>query len=249
MGELDGKAVVITGAGAGMGRACCEIFVREGARVLGADVSGKEQATAEALGGAMVAVPADISQEPDVEAMMAAAVAAFGKVDAVLNVAAITSAAPLADVTVEDYERITAVNLRGMMLGTKHAIRTMLPTGGGVILNWASAGGLNASRMPVSVYGATKAGVISFTKSAAVEYGRKGIRANAIVPGGIVVTDMSGGREGVERFPQLLDAVPLRRACEPEEVAELASFLVSDRAPYINGSVITIDGGQTAVLV
>jgi NAD(P)-dependent dehydrogenase (short-subunit alcohol dehydrogenase family) len=160
-------------------------------------------------------------------------------------VAGVAGAGRLADVTVEEFDRIVSVNLLGVMLGTKHAIRTMVPSGGGVILNWSSTGGMNGSRMPVAVYSATKAGVISFTKQAAVEYGRKGIRANAICPG-LTVTEMSGGREAIEKFPELVQGAPLGRAGEPEEVAELACFLASDRAPFLTGAVIPIDGGLTA---
>ena len=151
----------------------------------------------------------------------------------------------MADVTVEDFHRIMGVNLLGVMLGTKHAIRTMLPTGGGVILNWASTGGMTGSKTPVAIYCASKAGVIQFTRQAAIDYGRKGIRANAICPG-LTVTEMSGGREAIEKFPALVEGAPMGRAGEPEEVAELACFLASDRAPFLTGAVIPIDGGLTA---
>lgn len=248
MGELDGKVAVITGAGSGMARASARAFVREGARVLGADISGKEKETAVDLGDAFVPFHADVSNEADVEAMFAAALNAFGRVDAVLNVAGVGSMQPLADVALADYERVMAINLRGVMLGTKHGISTMLPTGGGVILNWASAAGLNASRLGVSTYAASKAGVIAFTKAAAVEYGPQGIRANVVCPGGVIVTEMTGGRAALERHSGLVETVPLKRAGEPEEVAELACFLASDRATFITGAVIPIDGGQTAIL-
>jgi NAD(P)-dependent dehydrogenase (short-subunit alcohol dehydrogenase family) len=245
MGELDGKVAVITGAGSGMARASAKVFVREGARVLGADVSGREQETAEELGDAFVPFHADVSQEAEVEAMFAAALDAFGRVDAVLNVAGIGSGGPLADNTVEEYDRIMSVNLLGVMLGTKHGIRAMVPTGGGSIVNWSSTGGMNGSKTPVSIYSASKAGVISFTKQAAIEYARDGIRANAICPG-LIVTELSGGREAIEKFPHLVKGAPMRRAGEPEEVAELACFLASDRAPFLTGAVIPIDGGLTA---
>ena len=245
MGELEGKVAVITGAGSGMARASARVFVREGARVLGADVSGREQETAEELGDAFVPFRADVSQEADVEAMFAAALQAFGQVDAVLNVAGIGSGGPLADATVDEYDRIMSVNLLGVMLGTKHGIRTMVPTGGGSIVNWSSTGGMNGSKTPVGIYCASKAGVISFTKQAAIEYAREGIRANAICPG-LIVTELSGGREAIEKFPHLVKGAPMRRAGEPEEVAELACFLASDRAPFLTGAVIPIDGGLTA---
>jgi NAD(P)-dependent dehydrogenase (short-subunit alcohol dehydrogenase family) len=247
MAELEGKVAVITGAGSGMGRASSQVFVREGARVLAADISGGQDKTAEALGDAVVSCHVDVADEASVEAMFARAIEAFGQVDAVLNVAGIGSASPLADTTLDEYERIMSINLKGVMLGTKHGIRTMLPTGGGVILNWSSTGGMNGSRMPTGVYSASKAGVISFTKAAAIEYGTQGIRANAICPG-FIETEMSGGKGAAERFPGLVQGSALQRGGQPEEVAELASFLASDRATYLTGAVIPIDGGSTCSL-
>jgi len=247
MGELDSKVAVITGAGSGMARAAAAVFVREGAKVLAADVSGAEKDTAAELGDAVVAFHADVSAEADVGAMFAAAVDAFGRVDAVLNVAGIGSAGAIAEIDLDEYERIMAVDLKGVMLGTKHGIRTMLATGGGVVLNWSSIGGMNGSRMPTSVYSMAKAGVIALTKATAVEYGEQGIRANAICPG-FIETPMSGGKGAAKKFPALVGGSALKRAGQPEEVAELASFLASDRAAYITGAIIPIDGGSTACL-
>jgi NAD(P)-dependent dehydrogenase (short-subunit alcohol dehydrogenase family) len=248
MGELDGKVAVITGAGSGMARSSARTFLREGAKVLGADISGRQQETASELGNAFVPFHADVSNEADIEAMFAAALEAFGRVDAVLNVAGIPVMRPLAETDLAEWERIMATNLRGVMLGTKHAINTMVPTGGGVILNWGSAAGLNAPRLPVSPYSAAKAGVIAITKAAAVEYGAQGIRANCICPGGVIVTEMTGGPAALERHASLVEGVPLKRAGQPEEIAELACFLASDRASFITGAIIPIDGGQSAVL-
>lgn len=247
MKELDGKVAVITGAGSGMARACSRAFVREGARVLAADISGREEETAAELGEAVVPFHCDVTRENQVEAMFAAALDSFGRVDAVLNVAGIGAAAPLAEVTADEYDRVMDVDLRGVFLGTKHGINTLLGCGGGVILNWSSTGGINATAFPVSVYSAAKAGVISFTKAAAVEYGTRGIRAIAICPG-FIETEMSGGPGAAQRFPQLVQGTALKRGGQPEEVAELASFLCSDRASYITGAVIPVDGGMTATL-
>jgi NAD(P)-dependent dehydrogenase (short-subunit alcohol dehydrogenase family) len=247
MGELDGKVAVITGAGSGMARASAHVFVREGARVLAADVSGREEETAEELGDAVVPFHCDVSQEDQVRAMFAAAVDAFGRVDAVLNVAGIATAGPLAEATMDDYDRIMDVDLRGVLLGTKHGINTMLPTGGGVIVNWSSTGGLNATPFPVSLYSAAKAGVIALTKAAAVEYGARGIRAVALCPG-FIETEMSGGPGAAARHPNLVQGTALKRGGQPGEVAELASFLCSDRSPYLTGAVIPVDGGMTATL-
>ncbi|HET7653906.1 MAG TPA: SDR family oxidoreductase [Acidimicrobiales bacterium] len=245
MGELEGKIAVITGAGSGMARATTQVFVREGARVLAADITGREEETAKALGDAVVPFRCDVTDEAQVEAMFKTALDTFGRVDAVLNVAGIGGAQPLADVTMDEYDRIMDVDLRGVLLGTKHGLRAMLPTGGGAIVNWSSTGGLNGSTLPTSVYSAAKAGVISVTKAAAIEYGTQGIRANAICPG-FIETEMSGGKGAAERFPMLVQGTALKRGGQPEEVAELAAFLASDRASFITGAIIPIDGGLTA---
>lgn len=247
MGELDGKIAVITGAGSGMARASAHVFVREGAKVLVADITGREEKTAAALGDAAVAFRCDVTKEADVEAMFAAALDAFGRVDAVLNVAGIGGAEALAEVTMEEYDRVMDVNLRGVLLGTKHGIRAMLPTGGGAIANWSSTGGLNGNSFPVSVYSASKAGVIAFTKAAAIEYGPQGIRANAICPG-FIETPLTGGKGSADNFPHIVKGAALKRAGQPEEVAELAAFLCSDRASYITGTAIPVDGGVMATL-
>lgn len=247
MSELEGKVAVITGAGSGMARSSTRIFVREGARVLAADISGREEETAAELGDAVVPFRCDVTKEEDVEAMFTAAMETFGRVDAVLNVAGIGIASALTDVTMEEYDRVMDVDLRGVILGTKYGIRTMLQSGGGVIVNWSSTGGINATAFPVSLYSAAKAGVIALTKAAAVEYGTQGIRAIAICPG-FIETEMSGGPGAAKRFPQLVQGTALKRGGQPEEVAELASFLCSDRATYITGAVIPVDGGMTATL-
>jgi len=221
--------------------------VREGARVIAADISGAEEQTAADLGDAVIAVHCDVTAESDVAAMFAAAVKEFGRVDAALNVAGIASGGALADVTMDDYQRVTSVDLLGVLWGTKHAINTMLQTGGGAIVNWSSIGGLGASPMGTSVYSAAKAGVHAITKAAAVEYGSRGIRANALCPG-FVETAMSGGKGAAQRFPQLVQGSALKRGAQPEEIAEVASFLCSDRASYLTGAIIPVDGGTTAAL-
>jgi NAD(P)-dependent dehydrogenase (short-subunit alcohol dehydrogenase family) len=244
MGELDGKVAVITGAGSGMGKASAQVFVREGAKVLAADVTGRQDETAAELGDAVTPCQCNVSVENDVEAMFATALETFGRVDIVLNVAGIGGFGMVADLAMDEYDRVLNVNLKGVLLGTKHGINAMLPTGGGSIVNWASIGGLGASP-GTSAYCASKAGVISFTKSAAIEYGTQGIRANAICPG-FVETALTGGPGSGARFPQLLESSALKRAGQAEEIAELASFLASDRASFITGSIIAIDGGTTA---
>jgi NAD(P)-dependent dehydrogenase (short-subunit alcohol dehydrogenase family) len=247
MGELSGKVAVITGAGSGQGEATAEVFVREGAKVLAADITGKQEETAGRLGKAVVPCKVDVAVESSVEEMFAAALDAFGKVDVVCNVAGIGHGGALADLPLDDWNRVISINLTGVMLGTKHAVRTMVPSGGGVILNWSSIGGMNGSRMPTSAYSAAKHGVLAVTKAAAIEYGEQGIRANAICPG-FIETPMSGGKGAAARFPALVQGSALKRGGQPEEVAELASFLASDRAGYITGAVIPIDGGSTAII-
>jgi NAD(P)-dependent dehydrogenase (short-subunit alcohol dehydrogenase family) len=245
MSLLDDKVAVITGAGSGMGKASVGVFVREGAKVVAADISGAEQDTAADVDGDVLPVHCDVSSEADVEATMVAAVEEFGRVDAVLNVAGIADGCALTELTMEFYDRLMDVDLRGVMLGMKHGIRTMLPTGGGSIINWSSVGGLNGSAF-TSVYQAAKHGIIGASKSAAIEYGTKGIRVNTICPGFIVTEIMAVGAE--DFIPDIAAKAALNRAGLPHEVAEVGAFLASDRASYVTGTVIPVDGGWSAKL-
>jgi NAD(P)-dependent dehydrogenase (short-subunit alcohol dehydrogenase family) len=243
MGLLEGKVAVITGAGSGMAKASVKVFVREGARVVAGDISGAEKDTAAEVGEGVLPVHCDVTEEADVEAMVRAAVEEFGRLDAVLNVAGIAEGVMLSDVTMDHYERTMGVDLRGVLLGMKHGIKVMLENRTpGAIVNWSSIGGLNASP-GTSVYSAAKAGVIAVTKAGAVEYGAKGIRVNAICPG-FIHTEGMGAHP--EHMPGILEKAALRRGGQPNEVAEVAAFLASDRASFVTGAFIPVDGGWVA---
>ena len=247
MGMLEGRVALITGAGSGMAKASSRIFVREGASVMAADISGAEKDTAAELGDAVVPVHCDVTVEADVEAAVAATVERFGRLDVVLNVAGIGTPEPIHELSAGTYDSILDVNLRGVLHGLKHGIRAMLAGGhGGAIVNWSSVGGLNASGFPTAVYSASKAGVIAVTKAAAVEYGGRGIRVNAICPGFIQTEIM--GKSGGQKFPEMFEKAALGRAGEPPEVAEVAAFLASDRASFVTGAIVPVDGGWSAKL-
>jgi NAD(P)-dependent dehydrogenase (short-subunit alcohol dehydrogenase family) len=242
---LDGKVAVITGAGQGLGEAMAQVFVREGAKVLAVDISGAQEDVASAIGPDVVPLHADVSQEDGIEAMFAHALATFGRVDALLNVAG-TLLGFQPEVTVEEYGNMMAVNLRGVLLCCKHAVRAMAPGGGGSIVNVTSVGALNAETMASIPYSAAKAGVHSITKNFAVQYGAQGIRVNALASGFAYTERMRSVPP--ETLRHMADKAALGRMAEPREHAEVAAFLASDSASFVTGTIIPVDGGWSAQL-
>ena len=243
MGLLEGKVAVITGAGSGMAKASVKVFVREGARAVAGDISGAEKDTAAEVGHDVLPVHCDVTQEADIEAMIRAAVDEYGRIDVMLNVAGIAEGVKVVDITQDHYDRTMDVDLRGVLFGMKHAIRAMVEAGnGGSVINWSSTGGLGGSKY-TSVYNAAKHGVIGATKCAAVEFGSKGIRVNAICPG-FVHTEIMGAHP--EYTPGILEKAALGRGGQPEEIAEVAAFLASDKASFVSGAIIPVDGGWSA---
>lgn len=245
-GLLENKVAVIAGGGRGIGAATARVFVEEGAKVLVADFSGREKETADELGEAAVAFHADMTSEDDIEAMFAAAVDAFGRVDVLVNVAGNPGGRRGEELTIDEYESLTSVHLRGTLLANKHAVRTMAPTGGGAIVNVSSAASFGVDEKISFAYSSAKAGVNAATRSYAVRYGKDNIRVNAIAPG----FTMSEKNEAVpaKAMEELSSKAALNRPGTPEEQAYAAAFLASDLASFITGVVVPVDGGWTAKL-
>lgn len=246
MGDrLAGKVAVVTGAGAGLGKAIVERFVREGAKVVAADISGKQNAVAEAAGEDCLPFQVDVSRSEEVKAMLALAVSRFGGLHVLCNNAGIQGAmASTADYDEEVYERVMAVNARGVYLGMRHAIPIMLAGGGGSIVNTASMAAVVAFPQMVG-YCASKGAVRMMTKTTAVEYADKGIRVNCFCPGSID-TNMVAGMPR-DYIDAVIAANPVKRIGHPREIADLALFLASDESSFITGTEVLIDGGYTAL--
>ena len=244
-GKLADKVAVVTGAGSGIGAAITEALYREGAKVVAADISGQQEDVAKRLGEGCLAVHADVTSGADIQAMLAAATSTFGRLDIVCNNAGIDGElGPTGDCSEENYDRVMAINARGVFLGMRYAIPILVAGGGGAIVNTASIAS-QVAFPTMAPYCASKGAILMMTKTAAVEYAAAGVRINCICPG---VTDTAF----VHRLPQaLIDGAkaltPLGRMGQPEEMAKAVVFLASDDASFITGAALTADGGYTAL--
>ena len=252
-GLLDGKSALITGGGGGIGRAAALAFAREGARVAVADYASDRAAETVALinanGGQAITLTGDVSRAKDVGTMLDDTIVAFGRVDCAFNNAGIAgwhveaAGKKTADWSEESFDRMIAVNLKGVWLCMKHEISQMLAQGGGAIVNTASIAGL-AGLPTSSAYVAAKHGVVGLTKTAAIEYAEAGIRVNAVCPG-YIKTAMTAPITR-QRGEAILAQTPAKRLGEPEEIAEMVVWLCSDRASYVTGVAYNVDGGWMA---
>jgi NAD(P)-dependent dehydrogenase (short-subunit alcohol dehydrogenase family) len=247
--ELRGKVALVTGGARGMGRAIADAFADAGATVVVTDVNqdgGRETvARIEERGGAARFMPADVSQAADVEALVASTVEAFGSLDCACNNAAIeVEDGALADVDDDVFDRVVAVNLKGVFLCMKHEIRQMLRQDGGTIVNIGSVNSLRPQATG-AVYTSTKHGVAGLSRAAANAYARDGIRINVVLPGAIDTEMLRGKLELVGRTEE--DVVPdlalNGRFGRPEEVAQAVLWLSSDRSSYTYGHLLAVDGG------
>jgi NAD(P)-dependent dehydrogenase (short-subunit alcohol dehydrogenase family) len=252
-GMLDGKSALITGGGGGIGRATALAFAREGARVAVADLM--EDAAREtvglvnAAGGQAISLSGDVSREADVRAMIDAVVGAYGRLDCAFNNAGVAGwhvgsvNQKTAEWSEEAFDRMIAVNLKGVWLCMRHELPQMRGQGGGAIVNTGSIAGL-VGLPNSSAYVAAKHGVIGLTKTAALEYAEVNIRVNAVCPG-YIRTPMTEPSMRL-RGEAILAQTPLRRMGNPEEIAEMVVWLCSERASYVSGAAYNVDGGWMA---
>jgi NAD(P)-dependent dehydrogenase (short-subunit alcohol dehydrogenase family) len=240
---LRGHGALVTGGASGIGRAIAAALAHEGARVVIADINEKlAQAGITEItgrGGSVRYVHCDVTDEASVEMAVHDVAAHEGSLAVMVNNAGIgPQQAPLIDSTAEDWDRVYAVNLRGVFFGIKHAGRLMAAAGGGSIVNIASVAGLGAAPL-LGPYGATKAAVIELTQTAAIELARANVRVNAVCPGW-TETPILGDADR----PQLIRQVPLKRLGQPEEIASIVVYLASAAASFVTGSVFRVDGGM-----
>ena len=250
-GRLEGRAAVVTGGASGIGYETARRFLREGASVLIGDYNAEAgaaataQLEAEGFAGCVRFLRTDVSADADVEAMMDAAVEAFGRLDIAFNNAGIVGAiGPIVETEVEHWDATFAVMVRGVFLGVKHAARHMIPRGGGSIINTASIAGLSTGAPPTA-YSACKAAVISFTRNAANELAEHRIRVNAVCPGIIFTPLMHHGHEAqAEAVAREIQPWPDRG--EPHHIASAVLYLASDDSAFVTGEAHAVDGGYLA---
>jgi len=250
-GMVDGKVALVTGGGKGIGRAAALLFASEGARVVVSDVDEEAGALVvneiRSQGAESHFVAADVSDEGQVEALVAAAVDTFGRLDCALNNAGIAGRpAPIQETASEDWERTIAINLFGVFHCLKYELPVMVEQGGGAIVNMASGAGLIGTP-GLAAYCASKHAILGLTKTAALENARTGVRINAICPGS---TDTPMLQASMSISPAIekmvLSSLPGGRLGEPGEIAEAAVWLCSERASFVNGHSMLVDGGSVA---
>lgn len=253
MGMLTGKVAIVTGAASGFGRATVRTFAAEGARVIAADMNADGAAAVAAeIGEQVLPFGVDVTRAADVEQMVAFAESSFSGVDILVNNAGITSrVGAIEDVEEDDFDRVVAVNIKGVFLGVKYGVPALRRRGGGVILNTASVGAIRP-RANAGIYYPTKAAVMNLTQALAVELGPN-IRVNAIAPS-LAPTGLVTGAQGgdVQRAAAIIEAglpangIAMGRICDPQDVANAYTFLASDKAAYLTGVVLPVDGGLSA---
>ena len=252
MGLLDGKAVLITGAASGIGRATAAMAAEEGAELLLSDVNEKDgEALAQSLGDRASFAACDVTSEEQVEKLVAEATSRFGRLDGAFNCAGILGTVALTtDTPLDAWKQIVDVDLNGVFLCTKHELRAMVAQGSGSILNMASAAGL-IGWAGASGYVAAKHGVVGLSKAAAVEFAPQGVRVNAICPAYTetpMVSDLFENILGGD--PANVEAAkanhPIGRFADPDEIASACVWLLSDKASFVTGTAMAVDGGYTA---
>ncbi|GGJ18342.1 SDR family NAD(P)-dependent oxidoreductase [Paenibacillus hunanensis] len=251
MDTTQNKVAIITGGASGLGLATALKLAEAGVNSTIVDISEQAGLAAvaqlEAKGVKALFVRADVSKAEDVKRYVDETVATFGKIDMFFNNAGISGpGTKFADNTIEQIEQVIGINLLGGLYGLKYVLEVMLQNGGGAIVNTSSTAGL-VGQATVGSYSATKHGLIGITKTIAVEYAAQNIRINAIAPGTTETPMVKQYRQdNPETFQAVEAAIPQRRLGQPEEIADLVAFLLSERASYINGVVVPIDGGFTA---
>lgn len=254
-GRLDGKVALITGAASGMGRAAAELFAREGASVVVSDLDrtrgGTTVTAIEAAGGNAAFVHADVSKWGDCETMVAATVEQFGGLHVLYNNAGIFPAddGGVLDTPESTWNQVMEVNLKGVWLGCKAGIPAMIASGGGSIVNVASFVAIVGAATAQIAYTTSKGGVLSMTRELAVEYARRGIRANSLCPGPIETPLLAELLSDPARRARRMVHIPMGRLGQAEELAKAALFLASDDSSYMTGASLVVDGGITAAYV